>query len=122
MVFGFILYLENKIEMEKMKIEINSLATKRLYETTTNDFNRVLQESIRAIFDFNGKVFAEINDFGDYMIKQADKNMTAQHYIRKLMKSLYDKEQELKEARKYVDYNKYVEIQPIYYPLKVNII
>jgi len=99
-------------------LETNSLATKRLYETTTNDCNRVLQETVRAIFEFNGKIVNEINEFGDYMIKQADKNMTAQHYIRKLMKSLYDKEKELKEARKYVDYNKYVESQPIYYPLK----
>jgi hypothetical protein len=107
------------VEIERMKIEINSQATKRLYETTTNDFNRILQESIKAIFDFNGKIIAEINEFGDYMIRQADKNMTAQHYIRKLMKSLYDKEQELKEARKYIDYNKYVETQPLYYPLKV---
>ena len=105
--------------MERMNVEINSQATKILYETTTNDCNRVLQESIKAIFDFNGKLTSEINEFSDYMVKQADKNMTAQHYIRKLMKTLYDKEQELKEARKYVDYNKYVETLPIYYPLKV---
>jgi len=109
---------DNKIEIEKLKVEVNSVSTKRLYEMTTNDCNRMLQETVKAIFDFNGRIVSEINDFGDYMIKQADKNMTAQHYIRKLMKTLYDREQELKEARKYVDYNKYVESQPIYYPLK----
>jgi len=109
---------EYKVEIEKLKLELNSVATKRMYEMTTNDFNRMLQETVKAIFDFNGRIVSEINEFGDYMIKQADKNMTAQHYIRKLMKSLYDKELELKDARKYVDYNKYVETQPIYYPLK----
>lgn len=118
MVFS-LLILDNKIEIEKLKLEINSQGTKRLYETTTNDCNRVLQEIVRAIFEFNGKIVGEINEYGDYMIKQADKNMTAQHYIRKLMKQLYDKEKDLKEARKYIDYNKYVETQQIYYPLKV---
>ena len=103
-----------------MKLEINSQEVKKLYELTNNDCNRVLQEVVKAIFEFNGKIVGEINDYGDYMIKQADKNMTAQHYIRKLMKTLYDKELELKEARKYIDYNKYVEGQPIYIPLKVS--
>jgi hypothetical protein len=45
--------------------------------------------------------------------------MTAQHYIRKLMKSLFDKEKQLKEYRKYVDLGKYQEKEQIYFPMKV---
>jgi len=44
--------------------------------------------------------------------------MTAQHYIRKLMKGLFEKEKQLKEYRKYVDLGKYQEKDLIYYPLK----
>jgi hypothetical protein len=45
--------------------------------------------------------------------------MTAQHYIRKLMKALFEKEKQLKEYRKYVDINKYQEKEYIYFPMKV---
>lgn len=45
--------------------------------------------------------------------------MTAQHYIRKLMKALFEKEKQLKEYRKYVDFSKYQEKDLIYFPLKV---
>ena len=48
--------------------------------------------------------------------------MTAQHYIRKLMKGLFEKEKQLKEYRKYVDLGKYQEKELIYYPLKVIIL
>ncbi len=45
--------------------------------------------------------------------------MTAQHYIRKLMKALFDKEKQLKEYRKYVDLSKYQEKDTIYNPTRV---
>jgi hypothetical protein len=45
--------------------------------------------------------------------------MTAQHYIRALMKNLSLKEKEAKEYRKYVDISKFKETQDIYFPSKV---
>jgi hypothetical protein len=75
---------------------------------------------VKAIFDFNSKIIEESNSIGDYVIRQAEKNMTAQHYIRKLMKALFEKEKQLKEYRKYVDLAKYEEKDLVYYPLKVN--
>jgi hypothetical protein len=53
------------------------------------------------------------------MIRSADKNMTAQHYIRTLMRNLMKRENEAKEYRKYIDLYKMKGAQDIYFPMKV---
>ncbi len=45
--------------------------------------------------------------------------MTAQHYIRNLMRNLQKRENEAKEYRKYVDLSKFKDSQDIYFPIKV---
>ncbi len=55
------------------------------------------------------------------MIRSADKNKTAQSYIRNLMRNLMKRENEAREYRKYVDIYKMKEAQDIYYPMKVNL-
>lgn len=109
------------MKIEKLNLEITDLSSKRLYAFTTDENNKILQDTIKSIFEFNSKIINESNEIGDYVIRQADKNMTAQHYIRKLMKALFEKEKQLKEYRKYVDLGKYQEKELIYYPLKVSI-
>jgi hypothetical protein len=53
------------------------------------------------------------------MIRSADKNMTAQHYIRTLMRNLMKRENEAKEYRKYIDLYKMKEAQELYISMKV---
>jgi hypothetical protein len=104
--------------IEKLNLQISDLNAKKLYAYTTDENNRILQETVKQIFDYNGKIVQEINEFCDYLIKSADKNMTAQHYIRVLMRNLATKEKEAKEYRKYVDLSKFQESQDIYFPSK----
>lgn len=107
------------MSIDKLTLQITDLSAKKLYAYTTDENNKILQETVKQIFEFNAKIINEINEFGDYMVRSADKNMTAQHYIRNLMRNLNQKEKEAKEYRKYVDITKFQESQDIYFPSKV---
>jgi hypothetical protein len=102
---------ENILELEKLNYLISDLKTKIEFSQTVEKNNKILQEAIQQIFEYNKKITIEINELADYMIMTADKNMTAQNYIRQFISKLNQKDNEISEYKKTIEDYKSLKIQ-----------